>query len=93
MPRAPQYPHKGITVAPATAGSRGPLVAAAVTGEGFPCAFNPYFLADALDTFDTETVTVHFTKAARPAVLTGATGDLDDHTTFKHLLMPIRMAG
>lgn len=80
-------------MAPVAAGSSGPLVSAAVTGEGFRCAFNPYFLADALDTFATETVTVHFTKAARPVVLTAAGGDLDDHTTFKHLIMPIRMPG
>lgn len=83
----------GITVAPAAAGSSGPLVEAVVTGEGFRCAFNPYFLADALDTFATEAVTVHFTKAPRPVVLTAVDGDLDDHTVFKHLLMPIRMPG
>lgn len=83
----------GITVVPPAEGSSGPLVSAEVTGEGFRCGFHPEFFADALDTFDTATVTLHFTSAGRPVTFLAPGDDLDDHTTFKHLLMPIRLPG
>jgi DNA polymerase-3 subunit beta len=35
-----------------------------------------------------------FTQASKPAVISGQTeSDADDDTTYRYLLMPVRMAG
>lgn len=55
----------GITVTPPAEGSRGPLVAAVVTGEPVQSCYDPAYLQDALDTFTGETVTLHLSRPAR----------------------------
>lgn len=54
--------------------------------------FNPARLADALDSFTGDTVTLHTqTGAHRPVLLTDAAEDLTDRRAFRHLLMPSRL--
>lgn len=65
-----------------------------LTGEDISTAFNPQFLIDGLNALESEHIRLSFTHAAKPAVLTGqAEPQGDDDTTFKYLLMPVRLNG
>jgi DNA polymerase-3 subunit beta len=53
--------------------------------------FTPAYLADALDSFTGDTVTLH-TQAGvnRPVLLTDSADGLTDPAAFRHLIMPVR---
>lgn len=53
-------------------------------------AFNPTYLATALDHVPSETVTIHLVDNRRPAVITTA-GDTPDGAASWHMVMPIRV--
>ncbi len=63
-----------------------------VQGEPMSIAFNPGYLLDGLSAVDSETTTLSFTAATRPAVLTGGAGT-DGVTPYRYLLMPVRLSG
>lgn len=50
--------------------------------------FCAQYLHDALNTFDSDTVTVHIASPTRPVLLTGT-----DRCAYRHLLMPLRPPG
>jgi DNA polymerase-3 subunit beta len=60
----------------------------AYEGEPMTIAFNPGFLLDALGALDSDDVAMSFTTPTKPAVLTGK-----DPQVYRHLLMPVRLAG
>ena len=64
-------------------------------GEPMSIAFNPSFLLDGLSAVDSDTTTLSFTAASRPAVLTGAKDEGVDGATpaYRYLLMPVRLSG
>ena len=65
-----------------------------LTGEELSIAFNPQFLLDGLGALGAPYARLSFTQATKPAVLSGqADVDGDDDTTYRYLLMPVRMAG
>ena len=49
---------------------------------------NAAFLLDAIATLTADKVTLHLTDPGRPMILTDA-----DDTTYRHVLMPVRLAG
>ncbi len=51
-------------------------------------AFRSRFLADALTSAKASTVTLHMSEQDKPALITPA----GDHSTYRHLIMPIRLA-
>jgi DNA polymerase III subunit beta len=63
-------------------------------GDELTIAFNPQFLLDGLGALDSDTATLSFTTATKPAVLTGKAGGsastIDD---YRYLLMPVRLSG
>ena len=67
---------------------------ATLRGEDITIAFNPQFLLDGLQALDTPFVRLSFTLPTKPAVLTGQ-GERDGEadTSYRYLLMPVRMAG
>ena len=52
---------------------------------------NPRYTLDALATFTGSTVTLHIQSPTKPVVLTDAGEKFDDPTTYRHLLMPLRL--
>ncbi len=68
------------------------VIEAAITGEEIVTGFNPQFLLDGLTAMDGEEVTLSFTQATKPVVITGSdsTGEVTD---FRYLLMPRRLLG
>lgn len=68
-------------------------VAATVAGGEITTGFNPQFLLDGLGAVDAPFVRLSFTEAGKPAVLTGqAEPDAEHDTTYRYLLMPVRLA-
>ena len=68
-------------------------VRAVVTGGEITTGFNPQFLLDGLGAVDAPFVRLSFTEASKPAVLTGqAEPDAEHDTTYRYLLMPVRLA-
>ena len=55
----------------------------------FEIAFNPAYLADALNATAADVARISMTTSNRPAVITAA----GDSTGYRHILMPIRNAG
>ena len=67
---------------------------AALEGEEISIAFNPGFLLDGLQALTTAFVRLSFTQATKPAVLTGQSDAAGDHdSSYRYLLMPVRLAG
>jgi DNA polymerase III subunit beta len=65
-----------------------------LTGEELSIAFNPQFLLDGLGALGAPFARLSFTQPTKPAVLSGQNeSDGDDDTTYRYLLMPVRMAG
>lgn len=83
-----------LTIAPATDGDRAkvtaPALPADITGrtETWTTGANPAYLLDAIATLTADQVTLRLTDPGRPMVLTDA-----DDTTYRHVLMPVRLGG
>lgn len=70
------------------------LVEGQLTGEEIVTAFNPQYFLEGLNAIPQEYVRISFTEAPKPAVLTGQTETTGpDDTSFRYLLMPIRLNG
>ncbi|GAA4962511.1 DNA polymerase III subunit beta [Kineococcus glutinatus] len=66
---------------------------AALVGESISIAFNPQFLLDGLGALATTYARLSFTQSTRPAVLTGQRElEGEDDTSYRYLLMPVRLA-
>jgi DNA polymerase-3 subunit beta len=66
-------------------------IPADITGdENLEVAFNPGFLADALASFDADTLRASLTTATRPVLFTSA-ADSGTDAGHLHLLMPIKL--
>ncbi len=63
-------------------------VEAEITGEDLTTGFNPQYLLDGLTALDGEKVTLSFTQANKPVVLSATDGGPD---SFRYLLMPRRL--
>jgi DNA polymerase-3 subunit beta len=69
-------------------------VESTLVGEELSIAFNPQFLLDGLGALNTPLARLSFTQATKPAVLTPqAELDGPDDTSYRYLLMPVRIAG
>jgi len=67
---------------------------AEVNGPDITIAFNPQYLVDGLGAVPGESVTISFIEARKPAVITAAGESTTGSTsTYRYLLMPVRMAG
>lgn len=65
---------------------------AELTGDEITIAFNPHYLTDGLNAVSAANVRLSFTAPAKPAVLTGqADPDGDDDSTYRYLVMPVRI--
>lgn len=65
---------------------------AQLSGDDITVAFNPSYLSEGLNTFDTEFVRFSFTTPPKPAVITGQKDPLaDDSMDYRYLLMPVRL--
>ena len=67
-------------------------IVAALRGEDIVVAFNPTFLSEGLNSFNTDFVRFSFTSAPKPAMLTGQKKlDEDDQDQYRYLVMPVRL--
>ncbi|MFI7586020.1 DNA polymerase III subunit beta [Spongisporangium articulatum] len=67
-------------------------VEATLVGEELSIAFNPQFLLDGLGALDTPLARLSFTEPRKPAVLSPQTEpDGPDDTSYRYLLMPVRI--
>lgn len=67
-------------------------VQASLVGEDLVTAYNPPYLLDGLSVIHTPYVRFSFTHPSKPAALTGQEKlDGDDDTSFRYLLMPLRV--
>lgn len=68
-------------------------VPAVVAGGEITTGFNPQFLLDGLGAVAAPFVRLSFTQPSKPAVLTGqAEAGAEHDTTYRYLLMPVRLA-
>lgn len=65
---------------------------AALSGDDITVAFNPHYLSEGLNAFDSKYVRFSFTSAPKPAMLT-AQDDLDGENSddYRYLVMPVRL--
>lgn len=63
-----------------------------LAGEPVEIAFNPTYLLDGLGALGAATAALSFTSSTRPAVLT-AGGETVAASSYRYLLMPVRMSG
>jgi DNA polymerase-3 subunit beta len=69
-------------------------IEAALRGDDIAIAFNPQYLLDGLSALGAPFVRLSFTQATKPAVLTGQAEPEGEHdTSYRYLLMPVRLAG
>jgi DNA polymerase-3 subunit beta len=69
-------------------------VESTLVGEDLSIAFNPQFLLDGLGALNTPLARLSFTQPTKPAVLTAqAEPDGPDDSSYRYLLMPVRIAG
>ena len=86
-----------VTVAPSLKHQAGQVrtraLPAKVTGPGagMAIAFTHQFLAEAVDSFTGETLTLNITEPTKPVLLTDTPDGLGDRTEFRHLVMPVRL--
>ncbi len=67
---------------------------ATLEGDDITVAFNPAFLLDGLNAVSAPFVRFAFTQPSKPAVLTGQReADASHDTTYRYLIMPVRLAG
>ena len=67
-------------------------IVASLRGEDIVVAFNPTFLSEGLNSFNTDFVRFSFTSAPKPAMLTGQKKlDEDDQDQYRYLVMPVRL--
>lgn len=65
---------------------------ATLVGEEITVAFNPHYLSEGLNAFDSKYVRFSFTSAPKPAMLTAQDeADGDDHDDYRYLVMPVRL--
>lgn len=65
---------------------------AQLTGEDITVAFNPAYLSEGLNAFDSEFVRFSFTTPPKPAVLSAQDEPLgEDSKDYRYLLMPVRL--
>ena len=63
-------------------------------GEDITTGFNPQFLLDGLGALNTPLTRLSFTQPTKPAVLSPQTEpDGPDDSSYRYLLMPVRIAG
>lgn len=69
-------------------------IEAVLSGSDITIAFNPQYLLDGLSAVGAPFVRLSFTQPTKPAVLTGQ-GEVEaEHdTSYRYLLMPVRLAG
>jgi DNA polymerase-3 subunit beta len=67
-------------------------IAGGLEGEPVEIAFNPAYLLDGLGAVGATTTALSFTSSTRPAVLT-AGGEPANASSYRYLLMPVRMSG
>jgi len=60
-------------------------------GEEMTIAFNPTFLTDGLGALNNPVAVLSFNDPFKPAVLSGATTEGEPDTSYRYLLMPIRL--
>ncbi|MEE1621496.1 DNA polymerase III subunit beta [Zafaria sp. J156] len=61
-------------------------------GEEITVAFNPAYLSEGLNAFDSEFVRFSFTSAPKPAMMTAQkTIDGEDEVDYRYLVMPVRL--
>lgn len=65
---------------------------ATLVGEEITVAFNPHYLSEGLNAFDSKYVRFSFTSAPKPAMLT-AQDDIDGENSddYRYLVMPVRL--
>jgi DNA polymerase-3 subunit beta len=69
-------------------------VEASLAGDELSMAFNPQFLLDGLGALTTPFARLSFTVPSKPAVISGqAEAEGDDDTSYRYLLMPVRLNG
>ncbi|HVQ18540.1 MAG TPA: DNA polymerase III subunit beta [Actinomycetes bacterium] len=69
-------------------------VACDYTGEPLTIAFNPVFLQDGLQALGTAYAELSFTTSTKPAVLSGrADAAAESDTSYRYLIMPVRLSG
>ncbi len=61
------------------------------TGETMTVAFNPQFLLDGLGAIDGTVAVLSFNDPKKPAVISGGTDDGEVDSSYKYLLMPVRL--
>jgi DNA polymerase-3 subunit beta len=67
---------------------------AVVEGADVAIGFNPGYLLDGLGAIDAPVAHLSFTQSTRPAVIQGApSAEADPDTTYRYLLMPVRLSG
>ncbi|HET7415585.1 MAG TPA: DNA polymerase III subunit beta [Arthrobacter sp.] len=65
---------------------------AALTGDEITVAFNPHYLSEGLNAFDSKYVRFSFTTPPKPAVVSAQDDiDGDDDDKYRYLLMPVRL--
>lgn len=65
---------------------------AALTGDEITVAFNPHYLSEGLNAFESKYVRFSFTTPPKPAVVSAQDDiDGDDDDKYRYLLMPVRL--
>nr|WP_205678289.1 DNA polymerase III subunit beta [Arthrobacter silviterrae] len=65
---------------------------ATLVGEEITVAFNPHYLSEGLNAFDSKYVRFSFTSAPKPAMLTAQDDvDGDNRDDYRYLVMPVRL--
>ncbi|MBB2994939.1 DNA polymerase-3 subunit beta [Paeniglutamicibacter cryotolerans] len=67
-------------------------IEAQIDGEEITVAFNPAYLGEGLNAFDSDYVRFSFTSAPKPAMMTAqASLDGEDNGDYRYLVMPVRL--
>ncbi|MBP2372596.1 DNA polymerase-3 subunit beta [Paeniglutamicibacter psychrophenolicus] len=67
-------------------------IEAQIDGEEITVAFNPAYLSEGLNAFDSEFVRFSFTSAPKPAMMTAQSSlDGQDSDQYRYLVMPVRL--
>ena len=67
-------------------------IEAQIDGEEITVAFNPAYLSEGLNAFNSEFVRFSFTSAPKPAMMTAQSSlDGSDSDEYRYLVMPVRL--